>query len=118
MSHRKWRWIDSGEGSPAWNMALDEAILDAVAEGISPPTVRLYRWESPSISIGKFQLAARGLDLAACAARDIPVVRRPTGGRAVLHWSDQTFSIILPSSFLCDHSRSVVAPFRWLVAAL
>lgn len=114
MSHRKWRWIVSGEGAPSWNLALDEAILDAVVEGISPPTIRLYRWELPAISIGKFQQASRGLDLYACATHRVPIVRRMTGGRAVLHGSDQTFSIMLPNHFLGDNARSVVASYRWL----
>src|SRR5690349_2409527 len=96
MSHRKWRWIDSGEGGAAWNMALDEAILDAVVECISPPTIRLYRWELPAISIGKFQQEARGLDIEACSKLGIPVVRRITGGRAVLHGSDQTLAMMVP----------------------
>src|SRR5262245_55330813 len=122
MLHKKWRWIESGEGSPAWNMALDEAILDAVIEGISPPTIRLYRWERPAISVGKFQHVCRGLNVDACAALGVPVVRRLTGGRAVLHGSDQTFSLMVPSNFLGEHARSVVASYRWLsqgfVAAL
>jgi lipoate-protein ligase A len=74
-----------------FNMALDEAISDAVRKKISPPTLRLYGWDRPSLSIGYFQKIS-DVDLKYCEARDYPVVRRLTGGRAILHDSELTYS--------------------------
>jgi len=72
-------------------MALDEAISEAVREKISPPTLRLYEWDRPSLSIGYFQKVS-DIDLEYCNAKDYPVVRRQTGGRAILHDAELTYS--------------------------
>lgn len=72
-------------------MALDEAISLSVRKGSSPPTLRLYGWEGPSVSIGLFQEIV-DIDLAYCAKKNLPVVRRPTGGRAILHGDELTYS--------------------------
>src|SRR5260221_7135485 len=114
MKRVTWRWIDSGEGGASWNMAIDEAILDAVIEGISPPTIRLYSWDSGAISIGRFQEPTRGIDLEACKRLNIPVVRRMTGGRGVLHGSDQTISIVVPVILFGEHGKTVVEAYRML----
>ena len=74
-----------------FNMALDEAISEAAREKISPPTLRLYEWDRPSLSIGYFQKVS-DIDLEYCNAKDYPVVRRQTGGRAILHDSELTYS--------------------------
>ncbi len=87
----KWRLIDSGPCCASYNMALDEAIATAVRERTQPPTLRFYGWESISLSLGCFQNVS-GIDLAHCDARGIPIVRRPTGGRAVLHDRELTYS--------------------------
>lgn len=76
------------------NMAIDEAILHSVAEG-GPPTLRFYGWEPPAISIGYFQELSAELDLAACKSLGIDVVKRPTGGRAVLHDVEVTYSLVI-----------------------
>lgn len=65
-------------------MAMDEALARCVMEGHAPPTLRLYGWEAPSASIGCFQRSGE-LDLDYCKAEGITVVRRPTGGRGILH---------------------------------
>jgi lipoate-protein ligase A len=69
---------------------MDEAIASFVREGM-PPTLRFYGWERPSVSIGCFQRAG-DLDLAYLADAGIPLVRRPTGGRAILHGQELTYS--------------------------
>jgi lipoyl(octanoyl) transferase len=76
----------------AWNMALDEAIMDAVAVGEALPTLRFYGWEPPCLSLGKRQ-PLDGVDLARCRADGIAVVRRATGGFAILHTDELTYSI-------------------------
>ncbi len=88
---RQWRLIDSGPCSASYNMALDEAIALSVRRQLVPPTLRFYGWSRPSLSLGAFQRSA-GLNLAFCRTNSIPVVRRPTGGRAILHGEDLTYS--------------------------
>jgi len=76
-------------------MAVDEALLLSVEKGSSPPTLRFFAWDAPSLSIGSFQKAEE-LDLNALSARGVPLVRRPTGGRAVLHDAELTYSVACP----------------------
>lgn len=90
-----WRLI-RGPGRPAENMALDAAIAWGVGEGLAPPTLRLYRWEPAAVSLGYAQQQAAPVDLAACARAGLAVVRRPTGGRAVLHVGDITYAVAVP----------------------
>jgi len=73
------------------NMAHDEAISEAVRQKISPSTLRIYRWDRPSVSIGYFQKVSE-IDLEYCKEKDYPVVRRLTGGRAILHDNELTYS--------------------------
>jgi lipoate-protein ligase A len=89
----KWRLIvDAAPRSGAWNMALDEAILEAVAAGVAPPTIRFYQWAPPSLSLGKRQ-PEDGVDLERCTRDGVDVVRRPTGGLAILHTEEWTYSV-------------------------
>jgi lipoate-protein ligase A len=92
----EWRLIDSGPGPGAWNLALDEAIFRSVRTGASPPTLRLYRWSSPALSIGYAQDRDRDVDRDSCRERGIAVIRRVTGGRAVLHDAEVTYSVSAP----------------------
>ncbi len=78
--------------SGAENMALDEAIMDAVAVGQAPPTLRLYQWAPPALSLGKRQPLS-GVRLDRCALDGVDVVRRATGGLAILHTDELTYSI-------------------------
>ncbi len=77
----------------ALNMAVDEAILLAVAEGRAPPTLRFYGWQPPCLSLGYAQRAAVTVDPEACQTMGYDVVRRPTGGRAVLHIDELAYSV-------------------------
>jgi lipoate-protein ligase A len=76
------------------NMAVDEAVLAAVEAGDAPPTLRVYGWAPPCISLGHSQDPCRELALDAVAARGYGVVKRATGGRAVLHIDELTYSVI------------------------
>ncbi len=87
-----WRLLRHGHATGAENMAIDEAIAQGIAEGVSPPTLRFYGWAPPCVSLGRNQ-QARGVDLAACAERGYDIVRRPTGGRAILHTDELTYSV-------------------------
>lgn len=86
-----WRFIDSGPCGAAYNMALDEAIATEIRRDKSPPTLRLYGWDMSYISIGCFQKVS-DIDIEYCTEKHIPVVRRPTGGRAILHNHELTYS--------------------------
>jgi lipoate-protein ligase A len=92
-----WRLLVDGEADGATNMAVDEAILAAVREGLSLPTLRFYAWSPPCLSLGRNQPLADA-DLAACRAAGVDVVRRPTGGRAILHTDELTYSVALLQS--------------------
>lgn len=90
-----WTYIDSGKQEPAYNMALDEKLMDWHREGLIPPTVRFYEWNPATLSIGYFQRVERDIDLEGVAAHQVGFVRRPTGGRAVLHDDELTYSVIV-----------------------
>ncbi|MCY4064360.1 MAG: biotin/lipoate A/B protein ligase family protein [Chloroflexi bacterium] len=87
----------------ASNMAVDSAILAAVARGDQPPTLRLYGWDPFCLSLGYGQ-RTRDVDLDALAARGWDLVRRPTGGKAILHGDELTYSLCLP----LDHALAGV----------
>lgn len=90
----RWRLILDGANDGFTNMAVDEAILEACIAGEVPPTVRFYRWQPPCLSIGYFQRAGREVDPAGCRALGVDWVRRPTGGRAILHDRELTYSVV------------------------
>jgi lipoyl(octanoyl) transferase len=91
----RWRLIVDTDGrTGAENMALDEAIMEAVAAEDSPPTLRFYQWAPPCLSLGKRQ-PLDGVDLVACCAAGVDVVRRATGGWAILHTDELTYSVAL-----------------------
>lgn len=89
----EWRLIVEHEPQTgAWNMALDEAIMEAVGAGESPPTLRFYGWAPPCLSLGKRQPLS-GVALDRCTRDGVDVVRRATGGWAILHTGELTYSI-------------------------
>lgn len=111
-----WRLVHTPPARGAWNMAVDEAILENSGRGDVPPTLRLYAWEPPCLSLGYSQPAADA-DRAALAARGWDLVRRPTGGRAILHTAELTYSVCGPPS---DPrlAGSVLESYRILAQAL
>jgi lipoyl(octanoyl) transferase len=92
----RWRLVDDLDSGldGAAQMAADRALLDDVAAG-APPTLRLYRWTPPALSLGRFQ-PDDDVDHAACARAGVEVVRRPTGGKALLHGGDLTYAVAMP----------------------
>lgn len=88
---RRWRLLVHPAGPAAWNLAVDLALLHGQQQG-SPPTLRLYRWQQPTISLGAGQRVPPEL-VSRWRAHGLAVVRRPTGGRAVLHGYDLTYSV-------------------------
>jgi lipoate-protein ligase A len=110
-----WRLVMSGPVQGAMNMALDRAVLFGRSQGTSPPTLRLYQWSRPTVTLGRFQPIEQ-VDLAACERRGFDVVRRPTGGRGVLHDDELTYSVV--ASLDDGIPRGVAASYRYLSAAL
>jgi lipoyl(octanoyl) transferase len=96
-----WRLLLHPPATGAWNMAVDEVLLDGVAAGTAPPTIRFYAWAPPCLSLGYFQ-AFEVVDVAGCRRLGVDVVRRPTGGRAILHDRELTYSVALPLRQLGD----------------
>lgn len=94
-----WRLIVTPPAAGAWNMAVDEAIASHAGRGDVPPTLRFYQWQPACVSLGRHQPLA-DIDRARCAALGYDLVRRPTGGRAILHTDELTYSVAGPQ----DHS--------------
>jgi len=94
-----WLLLRDGPGEPAWNMALDEALL-AAAETDGLCALRLYGWGPPALSFGRNEPALRRYDRGAIGARGLATVRRPTGGRAVWHDREVTYSVSAPAATL------------------
>ena len=96
MDQDSWRIIQDSLGDGTLNMITDRAILMACNEGKVPATLRLYGWQRPTLSIGYSQDISQYIDLKSCERNNIPVVRRFTGGRALLHQYEMTYSVIAP----------------------
>jgi lipoate-protein ligase A len=92
---QRWRLLDTGPADAFTNMAIDEAILEHHAAGGGASTVRFYSWSPAALSLGYGQPIDANIDLGQCRALGIDVVRRPTGGRAVLHDREVTYSVVI-----------------------
>jgi lipoate-protein ligase A len=114
--HATWRLLRSAPADGATNMAVDEAILRAVVAGRVPPTLRLYTWQPPCLSLGRAQPLA-DVDVRAVRASGFDLVRRPTGGRAILHIDELTYSVVAPQE---DPrvAEGIVESYRRLSAGL
>lgn len=113
---KSWRLLLSPAAHGAWNMAVDEAMLEAVRREISLPTIRFYTWSPGCYSLGRFQRAS---DLNAAARRKpgYSWVRRPTGGRALYHNVELTYSVVAPITN--EHvSGSIIESYRKIATAL
>lgn len=90
--NQSWLLLDSGPCDPAFNMALDQALLESAAL-IGLPVLRFYSWTQPAASFGYFQKIAE----VEKASRLRPLIRRPTGGGIVPHDADWTYSVTVPA---------------------
>jgi len=91
----EWRLIKDTYHTGFMNMAIDEAIMIAHREGLVPPTIRFYQWSPPAVSLGYFQDLKKEIDVDSCRNLGIDIVRRPTGGKAVLHDKELTYSFTI-----------------------
>jgi len=112
-----WRLLIDQPADGAANMARDEALLSTQAVGAAQPTLRLYRWRSAYLSLGRFQ-RADAIDQAACARADVAIVRRPSGGRALLHDAELTYAIIARADNPLFGDQSIIATYRQISLAL
>jgi lipoate-protein ligase A len=115
-----WRCLIDGsrdETAGARNMAIDEALHESVLAG-GPPVLRLYRWSPPCLSFGRNQ-AARGVwDVVRARTAGIDIVRRPTGGLAVLHHRELTYAVAVPTALLRGPRATFLALHTALLAGL
>jgi lipoate-protein ligase A len=88
-----WRLLDSGPNIGAYNMAVDEELLARAQAGETMPVLRFYGWDPPAVSLGRFQRMESAVNAEACKRLGFDIVRRITGGRAVLHRQELTYSI-------------------------
>ena len=114
-SRPTWRLVRSAPGTAAWNMAVDDAMARTHSRGLTPASLRLYAWHPPAVSVGRNQSLSREVDLAACRREGVEWVKRPTGGGAVFHEEELTYSVILRASSL---PGSVAHTYEVLAAGL
>ena len=114
MQKHLWRLIDTGVGTGAWNMAVDAALLEFFHE-TARPVLRLYGWED-SVSLGRFQKSGEALDMARMETAGLPYVRRMTGGGALVHGGDLSYSLVFPREML--EGMGVKASYRYLCGFL
>ncbi|QBP40924.1 lipoate--protein ligase family protein [Paenisporosarcina antarctica] len=117
MSKPIWYFINSGACRPSFNMALDEALLDWHSEGLLPPVIRFYRWNPATLSIGYFQNVAKEINMEEVKKHNLGFVRRPTGGRGVLHEHELTYSVIVSEDYP-NMPRTVTEAYRVLSEGL
>ena len=103
--------VDPAPGAGSWNMAVDEHLFESL-DGGGETIVRFYRWARPTVSLGYSQSLERAVDLEFCGKQGIDVVRRPTGGKLVLHDREITYSVCSTeasvfSSTLADSYRLI-----------
>ncbi|WP_376794387.1 biotin/lipoate A/B protein ligase family protein [Thermogemmatispora sp.] len=110
------RFLNTGIHDAALNMAIDEAILLHHLRGEVPPTLRVFRWSQPAISLGRFQNVEREILSDRCQERAVALVRRPTGGRAVYHRDEFTYSIVTSRRY--GAPSGVVAAYSYLARGL
>jgi len=111
-----YRFLNTHVQSAAMNMAIDEAVLLHHLRDEAPPTLRVFRWSSPSISLGRFQSVEREILRDVCEQQGVELVRRPTGGRAVYHRDEFTYSIIISKRH--GVPSGIVAAYAYLAQGL
>jgi lipoyl(octanoyl) transferase len=89
-----WKFENTGLHSGVFNMSYDAALAEALVKGVGNPTIRVYAWQPYAISLGWNQ-SMNEIDYAKTSASNIDIVRRPTGGRAILHSQELTYSVIM-----------------------
>jgi lipoate-protein ligase A len=118
---KEWRFLPLEIRNGHWNMALDEAILDAVIKRESPNTLRFFKWNPSTISIGRNQSLSDEVNVNHAKERNFNIVRRITGGGSVFHDSTReiTYSIVCPTKFLHNlNAKKVIEQFEIIEAGI
>ncbi|MFH1692155.1 MAG: biotin/lipoate A/B protein ligase family protein [Candidatus Omnitrophota bacterium] len=111
------RFINSGACDGTTNMAVDEALLNTYQKNLSSPILRIYGWSKPSFSFGYSQNPKELFNLDLCKEKNIPLVRRPTGGGIIFHNDELTYSIVLSTSDL-EVKLNVKGTLRYMTSFL
>ncbi len=111
-----YRFLNTQVQDAATNMAIDEAVLLHHLRGEAPPTLRVFRWSQPSISLGRFQSIEREILSDYCEQQGVALVRRPTGGRAVYHRDEFTYSLVIGKRY--GVPSGIVASYAYLAQGL
>ncbi|NPV05159.1 MAG: lipoate--protein ligase family protein [Syntrophaceae bacterium] len=117
MSDAPWRFLPYRALRAAENMAIDEAVFRLNRREGLPPTLRFFGWSPPAVSLGYFQKTGREIDVGACRRAGVDIVRRPTGGKAVLHEHELTYSLVAPA----DHplfTGDIIGTYRVVSACI
>src|SRR5690625_4861336 len=93
-----WFLLDTGRLDAATNMAIDEALIHFHSKKEIGPTIRFYRWQKPRLTVEHFQNVEKTIDFTGIIKHDCHFVRRLTGGNAVLHDDELTYSVIVSES--------------------
>jgi lipoate-protein ligase A len=115
-----WRLLVTEPADGATNMAIDEALWRGRQVGTSPPTLRFFAWAPPTVSLGYGQPMDEAVDVAACRALGVGLVRRPTGGSAIYHDGPErelTYSVLAATGDL-GVASDLLETYRWISAAL
>jgi len=108
---KPWRLLIHGPHSGPWNMAVDQYLLESAPLDTFGGILRFYGWSRPTLSFGYLQRVARTADRRFCATHGIDLVRRPTGGRAVLHHQEITYSVVAATGGFPD-GGSITESYR------
>jgi lipoate---protein ligase len=108
--YEKIRTLETGYNPAALNMAIDESLMETAGE---MPILRIYGWSPPAVSIGYFQSMNEEVDFAKCRQIGVDVVRRLTGGGAVLHEFELTYSFVTK-----EYPQNIMESYRWICEAI
>jgi len=119
-SQHRWRLLVTEAADGATNMAVDEALWRGRQAGTSPPTLRFFAWAPPTVSLGYGQPLGRDVDVDACRALGVGLVRRPTGGSAIYHDGPErelTYSVVATAADL-GIGPDLLETYQWIGRAL
>lgn len=117
-ARRDWRLLLHGPLDGARNMEIDRCLLEWTEASVKPVTwFRLYRWNRPTVSLGRHQKAETAVDLAFCRRAGVGVVTRPTGGRAVFHHRELTYAVV-SNDATCFPQQNIDRTYRQIALAL
>ncbi len=120
MTERAWRLLVTEPADGATNMAIDETLWRGRLAGAAPPTLRFFAWAPPTVSLGYGQPPGRDVDVEACRALGVGLVRRPTGGSAIYHDGparELTYSVAATAADL-GIGPDLIETYQWIGRAL